>query len=39
MRTLLFALLVAANLSHREGNVPIALPLGSEHREIWLPVT
>lgn len=33
-------LLVAAYLSHRRGNVPVALPLISEEaRSLWLPIT
>jgi predicted dehydrogenase len=37
--TISIELLVAAHVSHREGNRPVALPLSPEQREIWLPVT
>lgn len=32
-------ILVAAYLSHRRGNVPVALPLAAQDRKEWLPVT
>jgi predicted dehydrogenase len=32
-------ILVAAHLSARRGNVPVALPLEGDDRKLWLPVT